>query len=343
MCADLLWVLTTVTVKDSVEPRHTSQECRKCFEGGMRKPHESDSASQRFALALLTGGTASATAKTVVAPLERARLVLQTQHLMGSGHGEYKGLGDTLARILREQGFASFWRGNLVNLLRIVPTYGLRFSFFDYFRNLASVGVDSGQPLSLPRQMLSGAMSGSATVLVTYPLDLTRTHMSTDLHSKHGRSVLQAFQDVLSKDGVRGLYRGIGVSVVEIAPYVAISLGGYEYGKQHIPAQYDGAGAKLVLAWATGLAGSLFCFPMDTVKRRLMLGGSRGLSPSPQVPGAIGYALSMYRTGGIRIFYRGCAINAFKSAPAAALTFVLNDTLKDFFQRVRTSRQSWLS
>ena len=285
---------------------------------------------RKFGTSLLTGGTASATAKTVVAPIERVRLVLQTQYTLTQSRPP---LADVFTRIVREQGFASLWRGNLVNLLRIVPTYGLRFSFYDVFRSMASVGLEEGEALTLPRQMMSGALSGAATVLVTYPLDLTRTHLSADVHSREGRSVAQAFKDVIARDGVRGLYRGIGVSVLEITPYVAISLGGYEYGKQHIPLQHDGAAPKLLLAWGSGLCGSLFCYPIDTVKRRLMLDGHQGFETSApaqqQRRGAVNLALEMYHAGGVRVFYRGCLINASKSAPAAALTFVLNDVLKE--------------
>ena len=157
-------------------------------------------------------------------------------------------------------------------------------------------------------------------MIVTYPLDLARTRVSADIHSPQRQSIAHFFRKTIKQHGPIGLYRGISVSVVEIAPYVAISLGGYEYGKQYIS---NGAGSKLVLAWATGLSGSLFCYPMDTLKRKLMLDSSGSIESS------VGFALSLYRQYGIRRFYSGCGINAFKSAPAAALTFVLNDFLKD--------------
>jgi hypothetical protein len=53
------------------------------------------------------------------------------------------------------------------------------------------------------------------------------------------------------------------------------------------------------------------------------------------VRGAAAFVQAMYRTGGIGIFYKGCLINAFKSAPAVAITFVANDALKDVFRANR--------
>ena len=40
----------------------------------------------------------------------------------------------------------------------------------------------------------------------------------------------------------------------------------------------------------------------------------------------------LYAKGGLRYFYRGCFINALNSGPAAAITFVANDLLRDFLR-----------
>ena len=64
-----------------------------------------------FVKDLLLGGTAGIIAKTSCAPLERVKIVLQTQSAntqIASG-SQYKGIGDTFKRILAEQGVLSFW------------------------------------------------------------------------------------------------------------------------------------------------------------------------------------------------------------------------------------------
>jgi hypothetical protein len=135
--------------------------------------------------------------------------------------------------------------------------------------------------------------------------------------------------------------------------------GGYEYLKARLPG--DDPFAKLACAWGVGLVGSLVCFPIDTLKRRLMLDGAPGfhataasaaaaVAAKAQTPatrhdasagtvgsarGAAAYARALYRTGGVAVFYKGCFINAFKSAPAVAITFVANDALRDVFRAQR--------
>jgi hypothetical protein len=64
-----------------------------------------------FVRDLLLGGTAGGISKTIVAPIERVKLVLQTQDASTqiSPEGRYKGIFDTFRRLPKEQGFFSFW------------------------------------------------------------------------------------------------------------------------------------------------------------------------------------------------------------------------------------------
>lgn len=309
---------------------------------------------------LASGGAASAIAKTCIAPFERTKILLQTSNLVTGvgGHKEYKGIFDVLTRVPREQGVAAFWRGNFTNITRVVPTYALRFAFFDYFRRLTSIGHDPSRPLPLGRQMAAGALSGSVTMLCTFPLDLLRTRMSAEVtHTgaprKYG-SMPAAARDIVKTQGIRGLYQGLGISLFEIAPYLAISFGGYAYLKERLPSanvspssgdgsraaagsRLPGAGevwSKLGCGWLAGLTASLTCYPADTVKRQLMIQGSAvtGGVATAKVEGAMACVGRLYAKGGLRYFYRGCFINALNSGPAAAITFVANDMLRDFLK-----------
>ena len=291
--------------------------------------------------ALGSGGLASAFSKCVFAPLERIKLVMQTQSLVSGHQAQYRGPIDALMRIPREQGVLSLWRGNTPNLLRIVPTYALRFTLFSEYQKIAAWG-HGDQPLTLGRQMLAGALSGFTTVLVTHPLDLIRTRFSADLSKWEGRSdlaakapartVWQAFRVLVRQEGLFGVYRGLPVSAVEISPYVAISLGGYNYLVSQIPPDQTNSSSKFVVGWLSGLVASLVCYPLDTLKRRRMLDGTSGFTANggpQQRPGVISYFVGVLRREGVGVFYRGCLLNALKSAPAASLTFVCNDLLRD--------------
>jgi solute carrier family 25 (adenine nucleotide translocator) protein 4/5/6/31 len=81
-----------------------------------------------FVKDLLAGGVAGTISKTIVAPIERVKLVLQVQQVNLEQiplEKRYKGIGDAFVRIPAEQGILSLWRGNLANVIRYFPTQGM--------------------------------------------------------------------------------------------------------------------------------------------------------------------------------------------------------------------------
>ena len=79
---------------------------------------------------MAAGGAAAVCVRTMEAPLERVKLLLQNQNMI-KRQSQYAGIIDALRRVNNEQGFLSFWRGNPTNCLRILPTYALRFTLMD--------------------------------------------------------------------------------------------------------------------------------------------------------------------------------------------------------------------
>ncbi len=72
------------------------------------------------------GGVSGAIAKTCTAPIERVKLIIQTQdanpHIRSGEIQRYSGIMNCFTRVAQEQGIAAFWRGNLTNVIRYFPT-----------------------------------------------------------------------------------------------------------------------------------------------------------------------------------------------------------------------------
>jgi solute carrier family 25 (adenine nucleotide translocator) protein 4/5/6/31 len=80
------------------------------------------------------GGVSGAIAKTVCAPIERVKLLLQTQHTNTKlASKQYEGIVDCFVRVFKEEGTLAFWRGNWANVIRYFPTTAINFSVKDYF------------------------------------------------------------------------------------------------------------------------------------------------------------------------------------------------------------------
>lgn len=78
-----------------------------------------------FAVDFLMGGVSAAVSKTAAAPIERVKLLIQNQDEMikaGRLSEPYKGIGDCFGRTIKDEGFASLWRGNTANVIRYFPT-----------------------------------------------------------------------------------------------------------------------------------------------------------------------------------------------------------------------------
>merc|ERR1711976_329342 len=172
------------------------------------------------------GGVSGAIAKTCTAPIERVKLLIQTQDAnprIRSGEvPRYTGIVNCFSRVNSEQGFASFWRGNFVNILRYFPTQAFNFAFKDTIKAMF--------PKYSPKQdfwkffavnMASGGLAGAGSLCIVYPLDYARTRLASDVGS--GKAQFDGLFDCIKKTvaagGVGSLYNGIGVSIVGIIPY----------------------------------------------------------------------------------------------------------------------------
>lgn len=123
----------------------------------------------------------------VIAPLDVVKIRLQLQsnistpiQLVGqqnaSGGPTYRGILQTMRRIVAEETIRGLWKGNIPAEL-LYMTYGAA-QFLAYQQS--SVLVSSIHPTigDNTKSFVSGAMAGGAATLATYPLDLLRTRFA---------------------------------------------------------------------------------------------------------------------------------------------------------------------
>merc|ERR1719464_478930 len=132
----------------------------------------------------MMGGVSAAVSKTLVAPIERVKLLLQVQDASSSIKPEdrYNGIGDCFSRVIKEQGFGSLWRGNLANVVRYFPTQALNFAFKDFYKTIFNPYNPKEQPgMFFIGNCASGGAAGATSLSVVYPLDFARTRLAADV------------------------------------------------------------------------------------------------------------------------------------------------------------------
>jgi len=284
------------------------------------------------------GGASGAFAKTLTAPIERVKLIIQTQDAnpkIRSGEVKrYTGIGNCFSRVASEQGIMAFWRGNFTNVIRYFPTQAFNFAFKDSIKKLFpkySPKNEFGKFFLV--QMASGALAGAGSLCIVYPLDYARTRLASDVGT--GTRDFKGLGDCLVKTasgpkGILGLYNGFGVSVVGIIPYRGVYFGLYDSLREKNPFKKDlgikGIASKFAVAQATAICAGYASYPFDTVRRRLQMQSEK---PKEQwvYKGTMDCFAKVTKEEGMSALFKGAGANALRTV-GSALVLVLYDQIQ---------------
>lgn len=296
---------------------------------------------QQLGSDLLVGGTVAAVAKTIMAPVERVKLLMQTMNsnpdVLSGKVKRYSGIVDCFQRVHQEQGLASFWRGNLVNCIRYAPQQGSALAFNDALNN-AFPKYDSRTQFwqSFAVKLSSGGIAGAIANTICFPFDFARTRLASDV--RHGNAQFKGFWDCLSttvrQQGITGLYTGWSVTVVGAFVYRAGQLGLFKQIQELNPWKEDKGTIGAASAFAAVTAGRTvvmpFNYPFDTIRRRLMLESEKPLSIRVY-KGSIDCFRQVLAKEGVKGLYKGMVSELFRGV-GGSLVVVIYDRIKTIFK-----------
>ncbi|XP_032410697.1 ADP/ATP translocase 2-like [Xiphophorus hellerii] len=287
-----------------------------------------------FAKDFLAGGLAAAITETAVAPIERVKLLLQIQHASKqiTADKQYKGIVDCIVRIPKEQGFLSYWRGNLANVIRYFPTQALNFAFKDKYKKIFLDGVDKRTQFwrYFAGNLASGGAAGATSLCFVYPLDFARTRLAADVGKAGQEREFKGLGDCLMKifksDGLKGLYQGFNVSVQGIIIYRAAYFGVYDTAKGMLPdPENTHVVVSFMIAQTTAIA-AFVSYPFDTVRRRMMMQSGRK-GADIMYTGTLDCWRKIARDEGSKAFFKGAWSNMIRGF-CSAIVLVLYDEIK---------------
>ncbi|XP_034137149.1 calcium-binding mitochondrial carrier protein SCaMC-1-B isoform X1 [Drosophila guanche] len=192
------------------------------------------------------GAAAGGISQTIIYPMEvlKTRLALRKT-------GQYAGIADAAAKIYKNEGARSFYRGYVPNILGILPYAGIDLAVYETLKRRYIASHDNNEQPSFLVLLACGSTSSALGQLCSYPLALVRTRLqaqaaetitnqkrktliplkSSDAHSGQ-ETMTGLFRKIVKQEGLTGLYRGITPNFLKVLPAVSISYVVYEYSSR---------------------------------------------------------------------------------------------------------------
>jgi len=315
-----------------------------------------------IARTMLAGGIAGITAKTVIAPLDRVKILFQASNPQFEKYaGTWTGVFKAARDIQKTAGLRGLFQGNSATVLRIFPYAAIKFMAYEQYRNLLMPTRRDETPY---KKLVAGSMAGVTSVFFTYPLDLIRVRLAYEtkatpymtlvrkIYNEPAGSRRPARMSWLPELRITNFYRGFLTSVAGMIPYAGVSFFTHdvmqEFCREHIPwtlkphqnrglpdknGDYSRPELRTVAELACGgIAGAVSqtaSYPLEVVRRKMQVAGA--LDPKVFM-GMWQTTKQLYMAKGVRGFFVGLSIGYLKVTPMVAISFTVYERMKTFLE-----------
>lgn len=235
-------------------------------------------------------------------------LLIRQEHLTGV---------QTVSKLLKNEGVAALWKGNVPAEILYVLYGALQFTSYSAFnKGLCSFQEEHNFTIApLIHLLLVGAGLGLSSTLITYPFDLLRTRLAAndDLFL----SMTKTAKLIWHTGGLRGFFAGIGPSVVSVMANTGLFFWSYSLARETsrvIGEKHQIWGVEAICGFMAGATAKGITFPLDTLRKRMQV---------TQQKSAVGLFLGYWKKHGFLGFYRGFAVSLMKTAPTSALSIAI--------------------
>ncbi|XP_058724852.1 adenine nucleotide transporter BT1, chloroplastic/mitochondrial-like [Vicia villosa] len=183
---------------------------------------------------LIAGACAGVSSTICTYPLELLKTRLTVQRDV------YNGLLDAFVKIIREEGASELYRGLAPSLIGVIPYSATNYFAYDTLRKVYKK-VFKQEKIGNIETLLIGSAAGAISSSATFPLEVARKQMQVGALSGRQvyKNVIHALACILEKEGIQGLYRGLGPSCMKLVPAAGISFMCYEACKRILVEEED--------------------------------------------------------------------------------------------------------
>ncbi len=263
-------------------------------------------------------------------PLDTIRVRLQT-----SERTRFQNAGKLISQTIATEGVTAFYKGLSVPLLTQGIQKAVMFTTFGACQRTLNQSTAADPVI---RSLLSGAVAGFANCFVASPIELIRSRLQVQYHTKLDQAEYRGPWDVVKKTiktgGIRALFTGLAPMVYRDVPGVACWYGTFEWAKRRFQASN---GPAPMAAWQLIAAGSMagigywaLAFPQDTIKSVIQTGRVDG-----SASGFFSTARSLIARDGFGRLWRGFPIALVRGIPGASVTFYTFTIVQQYINRQR--------
>ncbi|XP_060658854.1 mitochondrial 2-oxodicarboxylate carrier-like [Drosophila nasuta] len=289
------------------------------------------SPGKQAAFQVLSGASAGFLEVCLMQPLDvvKTRMQLQANPSAGSSEVIYNGVLDCFAKMYRQEGILSFWKGLLPPILAETPKRAIKFLVFEQTRHFFQFGSAKPTPLSFS---LAGMTAGVLEAFVVNPFEVVKVTQQAD-RTKKLRTSYSVAREIIKSEGFgkRGLLKGVTATVGRNGVFNTVYFGFYHTVKNMVPKSENASWEfvrKIIIGFTAGTLGCLFNTPFDVAKSRIQ-------GPQP-VPNEIKYEGTfrtisiVYREEGIRGLYKGLLPKVMRLGPGGAIMLLTFDYVYEY-------------
>ncbi|KAG0214476.1 ADP/ATP carrier protein [Mortierella sp. GBA30] len=198
---------------------------RDHFKAMFNYKKERDGYVKWFAGNVASGGAAGASSLLFTYSLDYARTRLANDAKgKGGSARQFNGLLDVYKKTIASDGFAGLYRGFTLSAVGIVIYRGLYFGLYDSIKPL--------MPTALQGSFIASFILGFGVTnlgsFVAYPIDTVRRRMMmTSGEAVKYKSSIDAFSQIIKKEGFKSLFKGAGANILRAVAGAGV-LSGYD-------------------------------------------------------------------------------------------------------------------
>ena len=254
-------------------------------------------------------------------PLDTCKVRLQTQVTVAGMTPKYTGVFSTLNGIYKQEGIAGWYAGVASPLIGVAAMNAAMFA--SYGRSKALLGGEQ-RKLKLNEIFLAGMMTGFAIAFVEGPFDHLKCKLQAQVPGQKDayKGVLDAGWRIGKEFGIKGIYQGLGATILRNVPANGFYFLGYEGIRQLLTAkeQSPSMPTNFVAGGMAGVAYWSAIYPLELVKSRIQSDAS--LLSLRKYSGIVDCFSKTLKMEGVSGFYKGFGAALLRSFPANSFCFL---------------------